>query len=89
MNIADLKLMDKEFITPNDVGKILGCNPHLIRIQARETPWRLGFPVVLVGNRTKIPRRAFIRYMETLDGVPEDPRKRRAANDRTGTRTVA
>ena len=64
MTLDDIKTMDKEFLVPAEAAKILGCDPHYIRVAARQCPGALGFPVICLGNRTKIPRRAFVRYME-------------------------
>lgn len=54
----------RDVLTPADVAPVLGCDPHYIRVAARQCPARLGFPVVLICKRTKIPRIAFIKYME-------------------------
>ena len=64
MTLDDLRSMDREFLTPAEVGAVLGCDPQSIRVQAATEPWRLGDPVTRVGNRTKIPRLAFIKFME-------------------------
>lgn len=64
MTLDDIKAMTKEVITPDVAAKILGCDPHYIRVAARDCPETLGFPVVRVGKRTKIPRRPFLRFME-------------------------
>lgn len=53
---------DKEMLSPADVAPVLGCNPYAINVAARSDPARLGFPVCRVGNRVKIPRRAFLRW---------------------------
>lgn len=53
---------DKEMLSPADVAPVLGCNPYAINVAVREDPTRLGFPVCRVGNRVKIPRRAFLRW---------------------------
>lgn len=64
MTLEELKEMDKEIITPAVAASLLNCNPHSIRIAARTEPQSLGFPVSVMGNRTKIPRRAFIQFLE-------------------------
>ena len=51
-------------ITPAIAAQVLGCDPAYIRVAARDAPEQLGFPVVRIGRRTKIPREAFVRYME-------------------------
>lgn len=64
MTLEDLKAMDRETITPAIAASILNCNPHSIRLAAHREPESLGFPVSVMGTRTKIPRRAFIEFME-------------------------
>ena len=64
MTLDDLKRLDREFLTPAQVAEILNCSAHGIRIWARQQPEQLGFPVCVIGSRTKIPRRAFIAWME-------------------------
>lgn len=64
MTLEDLRYMNCEVLTPEIVAKIIKCDPHWIRITARNNPSRLGFPVILIGNRVKIPRLAFIQRME-------------------------
>ena len=63
MTLKDMIQSDKPFITPQDVADVLQCSAQIIRIQARDNPEAFGFPVIRVGNRTKIPRKAFIRFM--------------------------
>lgn len=67
MTIEDLKEMDKEILTPADVAPILGCDPNIIRFQAKQDINSLGFPCSKIGSRIKIPRRAFIAWF--LKGV--------------------
>lgn len=62
--LDEARASSRDVLTPADVAPVLGCDPHYIRVAARQCPERLGFPVVLIGNRTKIPRIAFIKYME-------------------------
>lgn len=63
MTLSEIKKSDKLMLTPADIAPILQCDPHGIRVMARDCPSRLGFPVVRVGNRTKIPRAAFLEYI--------------------------
>lgn len=63
MTLEDMIRSDKPFITPQDVADVLRCSAQLIRIQARDNPEALGFPVIRIGTRTKIPRKAFIQFM--------------------------
>ena len=54
--------IDKDMLSPADVAPVLGCNPYAINVMAKADPARLGFPVCMIGNRVKIPRRAFLRW---------------------------
>lgn len=64
MTLQEIKALDRDVITPVQAAGVLGCDPHFIRLAARECPERLGFPVCVIGSRTKIPRVPFIRFVE-------------------------
>lgn len=64
MTLAEIKLLDRDVITPAQAAGVLGCDPQYIRSAAHKRPELLGFPVTIMGSRVKIPRLAFIRYME-------------------------
>lgn len=69
MTLAEIRASDKTMLLARDVAPVLGCDPHSIRIQAREYPEQLGFNVILLGNRTLIPRKAFLKFLG--EEVPE------------------
>lgn len=56
--------MDCAVITPQVASQVLHCNPQFIRVVAHREPERLGFPTIVMGSRVKIPRLAFIRFLE-------------------------
>ena len=62
LTLDDLRGMEQETITPAVAAKVLRCDPNWIRVAARQGS--LDFPTVLLGHRVKIPRLAFIRFME-------------------------
>lgn len=64
MTLEDIKAMGKEWLTPAEVAPLLGCDPQKIRVQAAIAPQMLGFATCRVGNRTRIPRLQFLRWME-------------------------
>lgn len=68
MTLQDIKHMRKDTITPVEAATILGCDPHYIRVAAREAPERLPFNVFTCKSRVRIPRLAFIRFMEGKGG---------------------
>lgn len=64
-----IKAMEKTMITPAEAAKVIGCDPHWIRLMARQNPKGLGFEVTIggeKGTRTYIPRIPFIRYVEGM-----------------------
>jgi len=63
MTLDELREYPKEFLTAAQVAPVLGCDPQDIRVQARTAPERLGFPVIIIKSRTKIPRIPFLRFM--------------------------
>lgn len=69
MTLNEMKESTKTMLSPTDVAEVLGCAPYSINVQVKQDPTRLGFPVALIGTRVKIPREAFIRWMEGEHGV--------------------
>ena len=63
MTIQDLKGMTCLNLTPAQAGAVLGIHPHTIRLQARDDPRKLGFPVIVAKSRTYIPRMPFIQFL--------------------------
>ena len=63
MTLDEIRSSTKEVLTPAEVAEVLGCDPQDIRVQARMAPEKLGFPVIIIKSRTKIPRVPFLRYI--------------------------
>lgn len=63
MTALELVNVPSEVLTCAQVAEVIGANPDTIRWQARQDPSKLGFPVIVVGNRVKIPKRPFLRHM--------------------------
>lgn len=63
MTLEEIKRSDKAYLTPTDIAQVVGCDPHTIRIIARDNPEGLGFPVMRIKTRTKIPRIPFLRSL--------------------------
>lgn len=61
MTWEEILKSDKPMLRPQDVAKVIGCHPQAISLLAKTD--RLPFPCLRVGNRTKIPREAFIQWM--------------------------
>ena len=64
MTLDDIRSNPKEFLTPREGAPIIGCTPYTINIWAKQCPERLGFPVNIMGTRVRIPKRAFLRWIE-------------------------
>ena len=64
MTLDDIRALDREYLIPREIAPILGCDPHDIRVAAKQRPELLGFNVSVIGSRVKIPKRAFIAWME-------------------------
>lgn len=63
MTLSEVERMDAVTLTPVQVASVLHADPHAIRVAAKQCPEHLGFPVMIVGNRVKIPREAFLAFM--------------------------
>lgn len=66
--LEKIKKIEREYLLPNEVAKVLDCNPHYIRLQARSNPELLGFKVICIGSRVRIPKIPFIKFMEEGTG---------------------
>lgn len=64
MTIQEIKESAKDMLTCADVAGVLQCNAYTLHMQAQQRPEMLGFPVICMGNRVKIPRLPFIRFIE-------------------------
>lgn len=69
MTLKEIRETSKSMLTPDEVSGVLQCAPQMIRVRARDPELRktLGFPVMAVGNRVKIPTKAFIRFIDGGD----------------------
>ena len=59
--IARLRESTKGCITPTEAAKVLQCAPYALNLKAKEG--QLPFPAFFVGNRLRIPRIPFLRYI--------------------------
>ena len=64
MTITEMQASEKEFLTPEEVAGGIGCLAYSITSQAKDNPARLGFAVNVIGTRVRIPRRAFLHWMQ-------------------------
>lgn len=63
MTLDEIRNSTKEVLTPADIADVLNADPQDIRVQARTAPEKLGFPVIIIKSRTKIPRLPFLRFL--------------------------
>ena len=63
MTMDEILATDKVMLSASDIAEVLGSDPMTIRLMARLDPDRVGFPFTFVGNRMKIPRAGFLRWM--------------------------
>ena len=64
MTLNEIRDLDREYLVPSEIAPLLGVDPQDIRVCAKQCPERLGFNVAVVGSRVKVPRRAFLRWIE-------------------------
>lgn len=64
MTLQEIRSSDKVMLIPADICGVLGCAQYSINVQAQEDPRKLGFPVSVIGTRVRIPRVAFLKWIE-------------------------
>lgn len=62
MTLDEIRNSTKEVLTPADIAEVLGADPQDIRVQARTAPEKLGFPVIVVKSRIKVPKVPFLKF---------------------------
>ncbi len=66
--LQEIENSPKTVLVPADVAPVLGCEAYNINLQAKADPSKLGFPVIMIGSRVKIPKEGFLRFMRGLGG---------------------
>lgn len=61
MTLAEIKASDKDVLTATDISAVLGMHPSRICYYAKNK--QLPFPAIMSGNRAKIPRVPFLKFM--------------------------
>ena len=77
--LTELEAMTDEVLTCQQVAMVLKASPATIHKQAMECPEKLGFPVIVMGSRVKIPRRAFIMFLKGANFNACESMERRTA----------
>lgn len=62
--LNQIEASDKPILLPSQVATILGTDANTVRLMARQMPERLGFPVIVMKSRVKIPRLPFIKFIK-------------------------
>lgn len=70
--LEEIELSTAEMLTPTDIAPIFPANPQSIRVQARDKPELLGFPVICIGSRVYIPKQAFLRFCKGLQANSDE-----------------
>lgn len=63
MTIEELEALPVEVLSCAQVAPILKANAYTICLTARQRPQLLGFPVNVMGNRVRIPKKPFIQFI--------------------------
>ena len=58
-----IRHLTDDTITAAQASEVLRCDPNSLRRAARDSPERLGFPVILIGHTVRIPRIPFINFI--------------------------
>ena len=66
MTIHDIIDSKKTYLSAADVAYVLQCDPQSIRAQAQEDPSKLGFPIIVIGRRIRIPRTPFLHFLGVI-----------------------
>ena len=64
MTLEDIAALPGEVLTAAEIAQVCRMDQETIRGQARERPELLGFPVIVAGRQVRVPKRAFLRFMQ-------------------------
>jgi hypothetical protein len=62
--LDEIRRCEKDILVPEDIAGLLRCDSQTINMQAKADPAMLGFPVIVMGTRVRIPREGFVRFCE-------------------------
>lgn len=66
MTLDEILVSQQPYLTPADIAPVLHCDPQCIRVQAQADSSKMGFPVIIMGTRIRIPRIPFLKYLGYL-----------------------
>lgn len=61
--LEELAALPVDVLSCAQVAPILKANAYTIHETAIQRPGLLGFPVIVLGRRVKIPKESFVRFM--------------------------
>ena len=61
--LEDLEKTEGEVLSCEQVARVLQTKSRTVSKWAKERPEQLGFPVIVMGDRVKVPKAAFLRFM--------------------------
>lgn len=67
MTVEDLKKMKKPVISGTMAARVIGMDSTRLIGYAREHPEKIQFPFQISGNRMKVPRIPFLRWLGEND----------------------
>lgn len=70
--LEELEALETEVLTCAQVGLVLKANPATIHYQAMECPEKLGFPVIVMGSRVRIPKGPFILFLKGAENAERE-----------------
>lgn len=62
MTLDEVRKSDREVFSPQEIAPILKVHPYSINVKAKAGT--LEFTAYFSGNRCKIPKQPFLKYME-------------------------
>jgi hypothetical protein len=63
MTLDKIASSKKDMLSCGDVADVVGIGTYNLHRYIMEYPERIGFPVMITGNRIRIPRIPFLRFM--------------------------
>ena len=60
--LEQIRNSDKPYLVPREIAAVFGCSPYVINIKARDGT--LEFPFFRSGSRIKVPREAFLKWLD-------------------------
>ena len=64
--LDEIESIPCEILTCEQVSRVLCTKPDSLRRQAQSDKENLGFPVIVVGKRVKIPKTPFLNFMRGI-----------------------